>query len=368
MTSSIALTESEKNIVDCLTNRLPWSIARPLILSLGFITGLGKEKTLEKVYASLEALKSNDKIKFDKKILQIKELAFSQFLYGDKAIFSISCGQSDVAKIVDGFEKSWNNNKLKLGIDEVILNEKKIGKVKNNELEVIHFSIENDMAMVLFTTVRTQVIKEKVVPAQVPGYEQYDEIIAKTKIKTQCFDACTIDIKNNRINILIDISGNVSSSESLFPKSVMIRKISDYIGGNLKYTEKDFFPLIDPICSQSNRPFIDVDYKVFDLSFHTVEGTSHKERKSDDAKDLRDDLFNKAGIKAVGGSIGLYRIGIRVSRKNKELNLFDNVELLIPGTLRRYLGGSKNAPVNYAIIKNCITRSDFETLTNLLMA
>ncbi|MDW9214412.1 hypothetical protein SE957_04370 [Escherichia coli] len=83
-------------------------------------------------------------------------------------------------------------------------------------------------------------------------------------------------------------------------------------------------------------------------------------------KDLRDDIFNQEGIKAVG-QIGLYKIGIKISRVNVLLSLDDDLELIIPGSLRRYLGGSSSTSVNYAIINNCLGRDDFERLMSLIV-
>lgn len=360
------LANKEIVLIRCLLNRFPWNVVRPIISSLGLSSGHGKEKTIDKILTAMDDLKSSKPQKFARTIDKINDLLFSQFLYGDKALYSISVDDADLKIIKINIEKEWLGKKQKNKISDVLIDESSLSKTQKNELELLHYSNNKTQSLILFSSVRDQLIRETLPPSTVPGFKDYDEIIAKKKIKKQCFDSCMIDFVSKKINIMIDLSGGISASDSLFPKSVVLRKFSDYLGRNLDYSEKDFFSLIEPICEQTLAPYNSLDYRVFDLSFHTREGTSHKEKKSDSSKDLRDDIFNVAGIKA-SGKIGLYRIGIRIERSNPDLQLYDNLELLIPGTLRRYLSGGKTSPVTYAIINNCITRSDFETLTKFIL-
>lgn len=376
MTNAKVLNAPEINLIKCLTNRLPWNIAKSILSSLGFTLAHGKEKTLVKVLSDFEEIKNKKPQGFAKILKEINEILFTQFLYGDKCIYSISISGSDMDALKNSIKKDWAANHSLTNVHDIILTDAKVKAKSKNKLDLFYYSADKNQAIVLFSTIREQIIKENIAPSSVPGYSNYDEIIAKTKIKKQCFDSCLLDFNKNVINIMIDISGDASPAESLFPKSVVLRKLSEYAGYDFSYNEKDFFPVIEPICDQNKPPYNQIVYKVFDISFHTNEGTSHKERKSDASKDLRNDIFNKAGIKAVG-KIGIYRVGIRVERTNAALQLYDNLELVIPGTLRRFLSGSKITPVNnggktspvtYAIIRNCITRDDFETLTKLIIA
>lgn len=360
------LTSQELALLTCLVRRFPWNIARPLISSLGLDTGHGKEKTLEKILSVMDELKSQKPNKFQTVIDQVNSLLFSQFLYGDKALYSISVDAKVLQILKTGLEGDWSAKNQAVKILDILIDDRALKSKKKNSLDLIYYSSVGHQSLALFSTVREQTIKEVLPPSNVPGFSDYDEIIAKKKIKKQCFDSLIIDFQNNKINILIDISGGVSASDSLFPKSVILRQLFHYAGAQFSSTEKDFFTLIEPICEQKTLPYKSLNYRVFDLSFHTKEGTSHKERKSDSSKDLRDDVFNVAGIKA-SGKIGVYRIGIRIERSNPNLHLYDNLELLIPGTLRRYLSAGKTSPVTYAIINNCITRNDFEAVTKFIL-
>lgn len=360
------LSNQECGLIAFLVRRFPWNIARPIVSSLGLDTGHGKEKTLEKVLDAMNDMKLSKPKKFQEVIDKINELLFSQFLYGDKALYSIEADESILSTIKENLESDWHKKEQGKKVSDILIDTDELSKKKKNVLDLIYYSNYKSQSLVLFSTVREQTIKELLSPSEVVGYKDYDEIIAKKKIKKQCFDSLIIDFKKNKIYILVDISGGVSASESIFPKSVILRKLFNYAEAEFAAVEKDFFSLIEPICEQVTAPYDKLDYRVFDLSFHTREGTSHKEKKSDSSKDLRDDIFNVAGIKA-SGKIGLYRIGIRIERTNPSLQLYDNLELLIPGTLRRYLSAGKTSPVTYAIINNCITRDDFETITKFIL-
>ncbi|MHA7937598.1 hypothetical protein ACX928_04950 [Enterobacter roggenkampii] len=362
----VVLSESELKSILTLTGRFTWNVARPIIASLGLPTGKGREATNDKILESLLDLKIKDKQKFDGVIATVNDLIFGQVVYGEKALFSLTVDSSVIKKLVSSFTHHWNTMTQPSSMAETILDDNQLQSSKKNQPSIINLSTQHTKSVVVFSSVRELVVREKIPPSALASYKQFDEIIAKRKEKRQCFDVCILDTTSNNIHILIDTNGNIIGDNVTFAKSNIIRELYNHVGYNFNSTEKDFYPLIEPIFKQNSLPYSNLSYKVFDLSFLTNEGTTHKEKKNVATKDLRDDLFNKEGIKAVG-SIGLYRIGIRVDRNNPKLQLADNVELIIPGTLRRHLGGSSCSPVNYAILSKCISKDDFETLTKLIL-
>jgi len=360
------LTEAEYKSLSCLFNRLSWPIVKPILSSLGFTLGRGKDATFNKVHTECMDIKDKDPLKLEALINKVNDVLVGQFFYGDKAVFSLTVDAPTMLVLTSNINADWTKNKTALSIDDLLLSDTQLTKATKNNPELVFFSSDAKQAVILFSSVREQVIKEKLPPQSIPQYQGYDEIIAKKKIKRQCFDVCLFDLSNNVINIMIDAPRNVIGESIAFSKSVIVQKLYDYAGGDFTSNEKDFFPLIDSIFEQKTPPFIDNEYQVFELSFYTPEGTTHQEKKKDVNQDLRDDIFNQVGIEAVG-QVGLYKIGIRVSRQNESLLLDDDLELIIPGTLRRYLNGSSGTPVNYAIINNCLGRIDFERLMNLIV-
>lgn len=359
------LTASEITMLKNLMNRINWNVAKPIISSLGFSLGRGKDATFDKVIVELSDLKSHKPLAFLNVISKVREILLGHATYGEKAVFNLTVDATIMSTIEASLKQEWASLNHASSIEDVLLDDSQLlSKTKNNP-ELVNFSGDSASGVALYTSVREQVIKEKIPPSSVPQYQGYDEIIAKRKEKKQCFDLFLFDYTNNTISILIDTSDNALGESLLFSKSVMIRKLYDYAGSQFSMVEKDFFPLIQPIFEQTVAPYLGSNYKVFELSFLTPEGTTHQEKKKDASKDLRHDLFNLEGIRAVG-QIGLYRIGIRISRLKPILQLDDNIELIVPGTLRRFLGGSGTAQVNYAIINNCVGRDDFESLMQLL--
>ncbi|MCK7165408.1 hypothetical protein [Enterobacter cloacae] len=368
MTGSVpvVLSESELKSILTLTERFAWPVARPIIASLGLPTGKGREATNEKILECLIDIKGKDRHKFDDIIATINDLVFGQVVYGEKALFSLAVDNAVIKSLDQKFSFHWNLINQPASLVDTILDDTQLQSTVKNKPELVNYSVQKNQSIVVFSSVRELVVREKIPPSALAQYKQFDEIIAKRKEKRQCFDVCILDSQYNKIHVLIDTNGNIVGDNVTFAKSNIIRELYNEIGYEFKSTEKDFYPLIEPIFKQTTLPYSQLSYKVFDLSFLTYEGTTHKEKKNVATKDLRDDLFNKEGIKAVG-SIGLYRIGIRVERNNPKLQLADNVELIIPGTLRRHLGGSGCSPVNYAILSKCISKGDFETLTKLIL-
>lgn len=366
MTTSapIVLSETELKTILTLTERLSWNVARPIVGALGLPTGKGREATNEKVLESLIELKKIDKIKFDKTLQTVNSVLDGQIMFGEKALFSLTADQKLVESLGKKLSVIWNAAPKTGNLSDTLLDESQVNALTKNEPKIVFCSFGNNVCTILFSSIREQVVREKIPVQTLPQYQNYDEIIAKKKEKKQCYDVCIL--AGDKIHILIDSGGNAIGESILFSKGNIVSELYKINGANFKAVEKDFYPLIEPIFNQSTAPYSNLSYKIFDLSFLTNEGTTHKEKKNTANKDLRDDLFNKEGIKAVG-NIGLYRIGIRVDRNNPRLQLADNIELIIPGTLRRHLGGSGVAPVSYALLSKCICKEDFETLTKLIL-
>ncbi|MBT0719430.1 hypothetical protein HGT71_14365 [Rosenbergiella epipactidis] len=358
------LSDSELKSVLTFTERVSWNIVRPIIASLGLSTGKGRLATNDKILDELSKLKKSNQIEFDKKLKSINDLLDGMIMYGEKALFSLDVDKKVVSSLQKSFTTKWAAMKQKSSLSEEILDKKSISKISKNHPELIYHTQHNNITTVIYSSVRDRIIQEKVPLQKLPQLSGYDEVIAKRKEKRQCFDLCILT--DNRIHILIDIRVDSSGENILFSKSSIVRELYQLYGSNFSAKEKDFYPLIDPIFEQASLPFSQHSYKVFDLSFLTNEGTTHKEKKNSSDKDLRDDLFNKEGIKAVG-KIGLYRIGIRIKRNNPQLLLADNIELIVPGTLRRHLGGSSVSPVSYALLSKCICKDDFETLARMIL-
>lgn len=362
----VVLSEAEMKSILTLITRFPWNVAKPVISALGLARGKGRDATHGKILEELTELKEKNLNKFNDIIRSVNNLIFGQLVYGDKAFFCLSVDNQIISSLTKAMKLKWDLSEKPSVASDVILSEQEINASGKNKINLVHYSESNNQALALFSSVREQKIRERISPKSLPQYSGYEEIIATKKEKHQCFDVCIFNKTNSTISILIDAGINTIGESVLFAKSTVVRELYNIIGAEFASKERDFFPLIEPIFKQDQKPYSTLNYKVFELSFLTPEGTTHKERKTDSTKDLRQDIFNQEGIKAVG-NIGLYRIGIRVERTNPLLQLADNVELTILGTLRRYLGGSSGSPVNFAILSKCISRDDFETLTKLIL-
>lgn len=163
MTGSVpvVLSESELKSILTLTERFTWNVARPIIASLGLPTGRGREATNEKILESLIDLKSKDRQKFDGIMANVNDLILGQVVYGEKAIFSLTVDNSVIKTLNDRFSFQWNlMNQPSLLVDS-ILDDVQLQNAVKNQPELVNYSIQNTQSILVFSSVRELVVREK---------------------------------------------------------------------------------------------------------------------------------------------------------------------------------------------------------------
>lgn len=358
--------ENGLKLVDFALDRMPWGIARAILADSGLPPSRGVIATKSKIREIIDSLSTSNPKKLNDSFNKLQNHVFQHCLYGEKAFFKLKVDSKDNQKLINIIDEVKKQNSNMPPLSNWIMDESLVQIQKKQEPEIIFFSESDSTALILFQSVRNFILHHNVPIQDLPvEYSDYDSVIAKKSIKRQCFDVCKIDLSNNTISLMIDTFGlSVGNNELLARKRILDILQEDYGKCALCYDEVDFFSIIQPLYDQKVAPFTNHQYRVFELSFLTNEGTTHKEKKNDVSKDLRQDLFNQVGIEAVG-DIGLYRIGIKISKNTVTSISNDDIEMIIPGTLKRYLKSSMS-PVNYVIINKCINRSDFESLERLI--
>ena len=87
---------------------------------------------------------------------------------------------------------------------------------------------------------------------------------------------------------------------------------------------------------------------------------THHEKMRSLQKDLRDEVFHKAGLGEVK-SIDVFRIAVRKNKLIKEIPY--ESELYLPGTVRM-MNGALSSPLKHAVISNCIYGNDYRELVD----
>ncbi|MEY0579794.1 hypothetical protein [Providencia manganoxydans] len=375
MSIQVALTQNNAvlinieeglKIIDFALDRMPWSISKALLSDSGFSLSRGVVATKRKIREQVDTLSSSRPQKLNDSFHKLQNHVFQHCLYGEKAFFQLNVDEKDNHKLISIIDDIKTTTDNTLPLSKWIMDDANIQNAKKQAPEIIYVSEDKNTLLILFQSVRNFTLHQDVpIKDLPPEYSDYDSVVAKKNVKRQCFDVCKIDIENNTISLMIDTFGlRIGNNELLAKKRILDLLQTEHAKSKLLYEDVDFFSIIQPLYDQNVAPFINQNYRVFELSFLTNEGTTHKEKKKDLSKDLRDDLFNQVGIQAVG-DIGLYRIGVKISKDSLVSITTDDIEMIIPGTLKRYLKSSMS-PVNYVIMNKCVSRTDFEALEKLI--
>jgi hypothetical protein len=186
---------------------------------------------------------------------------------------------------------------------------------------------------------------------------QIDEIIVVSKKLIQSFDNVIIKPDENRLEIHIDISNQLSTDDLLRAIKVNVTKINELLESipsvdRLK-DPKNFFPCIAALYDEP-------DGYIHQLGHATGTASIKDEKMRGKGKDLRTELFHEKGLKAIGGCSDYYSI-----TKGWDTDSLGSPQLTIAG--RYAQAGSSEASITYAIIDGCNCKEDFEMVLGKLI-
>lgn len=92
----------------------------------------------------------------------VNDLILGQVVYGEKAIFSLTVDNSVIKTLNDRFSFQWNlMNQPSLLVDS-ILDDVQLQNAVKNQPELVNYSIQNTQSILVFSSVRELVVREKI--------------------------------------------------------------------------------------------------------------------------------------------------------------------------------------------------------------
>jgi hypothetical protein len=196
--------------------------------------------------------------------------------------------------------------------------------------------------------------------------ENFDEVVTVKRYVRQLYDVVILHQDKNFVELRIDVGEGLSMSDRQSSFAQIIKefnKIAQSASGiNIALKEEfNFFSLLDLLYNSQEG-------KVGEISFTTDEGSIKHEKMRRTDFDLRDEIYHKAGKKAVVDQdqrINIYRVAI-LWKYSIDDDIETQPELLIPGQVQ--LLHQQHPVLNEIIIKNCSGLEDYDFVFSKIMS
>lgn len=338
--------------------RMPWKVLQAILKAADLPVSKGVELTLQKL---LGLIKDN-KFTFGAE-QQLLSLYIEHLKFGDKTVMFDSICSDTIQILFD------NISDITIDIDPVEINypyrDKETDSMLNAKHQLVEVADIDDCIYFYFASLKSLTEKITVdnnylesLNARFEFPSNIYDVTAKRKCELRYYDLVCINKLNKSIEYRLDTSGGLPSAEldDLFGelKRAFIEKIRTLTPlkkpKELGLETRNLFKFVNPLYALSTD-------RVCELGFQ-VGAVTHNERMRSLQKDLRNEVFHKAGLDEVK-SIDVFRIAVRKCKKIK--NVSYESELYLPGTVRMMDGAY---PLRHAVISNCIYGSDYRELVD----
>ena len=362
--------EIEK-LFDSLEKRVPFRAFADFYRTLNLQPGRSFGMTKEKFKKEFE--KASEKSK--KGYYQIlKDLLVNYIHYGDKSVRFYPIEQDQAHSLYTSLKnKSLEENSIFSERFPFLLDDDEL-RTEVDRISLISVDVEKEGVELLFGSSRHYTWHKQL---ELGSYIRSDklsefdldddlEMTVKTKKYRQFYDTVYLDLKNNIIQIRLDWSGHLKTSENhtyLSHLSCYVEKLfCEILGTGFKLPEPvDFFPVVGKLY---NDRFVGL---VCELGYRVDSGSVKLDKwRETEPKDLRLENFHSAGVDAVKGNISPYRIAItwRDMPSGKPLS---KPELCVYGTIQCLGHSTRKYPVENALIVNCSNKEEFNYLNHVLL-
>lgn len=346
-----------------LFSRMAWEHqCKPLLNMNEIKTGLGTERSLDKLFTSFESEQ------YAKTFIELYKPYYKQVLLAGNRTLKIY--QLDTNKFQQ-VKAAYSSIVVEDGIDKnffpYYVDDDNIHHL-GNETKLTAISIVYEKIYFYFSTNRS--ITERIdLNSSVFGDNQeivdflgnYSKVIAFTDKSRQYIDIVCLNEADNTIELRLDTSSTVAKKDVdlLFRgvQEAFIKLIQEELDFVLFNQAINFFPLIDSLYSNESC-------RVVELSFTTDDGYIHHERDRNSSKsgDIRNGEFHKGGVEKC--DINPYRISARWTGSfTDDLNY--EYEISLNSSVRE-LSKPDAGLLQYAIIAMCPSEKDLDSLLAIL--
>ncbi|EMS8797296.1 hypothetical protein ACTLKO_004626 [Enterobacter ludwigii] len=354
-----ALSEQEQSAIFLFAMRGNWEFIRDFLKhhSLDNLMSNSRRATYEKLNISFNELKDKNKAAFELVFKEIKDYALSILTISNKAIYSINLQQKDIDALLNSINSDPQDNAL----DIVDRSEDFSGQKRNS----CWIDYEN-CKVCFFPSVKEANKKTSLDPKKHPGMEGFDSLYGYELVKNQYID-CLL-LTHDKAFMLVDVIDDDSHEYCKQSYDILLPKIKLEI---LKHTQissistKDIFNSIGLICVQDTAPYNKANYSVHEINFITPELSRYTAKKSPNKPDIRNDTFNKDGLKNNIQSLIFYKVSFNIDKTHPIVGFKYKVIVSIPGTYSK--AAHAKGKTDYFLSTNFLSMSDFRTIEPLIL-
>lgn len=352
-----------KSLARSMLYRMAWEQqCKPLLHLNSISTGLGTERTLDKLFGKF------DQEDYAQKFVELYDSYYLQaLLAGNRTIKVFQLSEEKFEAVLNAYSnvspvKAVDTEFFPYYVDEERADELGKDTKLTNVMQVYeknYFFFSTNRSVTEKNDLDSSVYGDS--PEIVEFLEKFSKVTAFTDQSRQYIDIVCLNAKDNTIELRLDTSSAVAAKDiSLLFRSVQeafVDLIPDRLDFALFIDSMNFFPLIKGIYDST-------DCRVVELSFTTDDGYIHHERDRSGSKggDVRTGEFHKGGVEKC--EINPYRISARWTNSfTAELKY--EYEMSLNASVRE-LSETRGGRLTHAVVSMCPCEEDLDAMLSIL--
>lgn len=341
-------------LLEALNDRVPFRIARRLLVASGFPTGHGWDNVTEKLKEADAAAKANDQA--------LLSLYIGALAVAEKRISIYDIGQGAATTLSASMSKQLSDDAASpLSASYPLpLSRSNLDKLKSIEPVVVGKVAYGLGDIFIVSYVKEARFRVAISPSQVnaAGGMKFSEVYGIRVERTQTFDAVILPTSGSRVFLLTDVLANKSQEATRDSVSRVAGFMKSKFKVDLKAKRVNLFPAVAKF-------YLDAKADVVRLDHTTTDGQAITEFTKGGQRCVRTGDFHKGGMGAVNG--GTDAFGIEVAWDVKSSGNIDNrVELSLVGSSS--LAFDLNPVLDFALISKAGTLEELAVITQSLDA
>lgn len=352
-----------KSLSRSLLYRVAWeSQCKPLLHLNSIKTGLGTERTLDKLFGSF------DNEEYAQKFIELYDGYYMQsLLAGNRTIKVFQLSEEKFETIQNAYAGATPTEGVDTEFFPYYIDEERADELgRDTKLtkvmqvyEKTYFFFSTNRSITEKNDLNANVYGDN--PEIVEFLKKFSKVTAFTEQSRQYIDIVCLNAKDNTIELRLDTSSAVAAKDiSLLFRSVQEAFI-DLVPERLDFAvfvdSRNFFPLVKGLCASEAC-------RVVELSFTTDDGYIHHERDRNGSRggDVRTGEFHKGGVEKC--EINPYRISARW-KGSFTAELEYEYEMSLNASVRE-LSETGGGHLSHAIVSMCPCEKDLDALLDIL--
>ncbi len=331
----------KSKLLGSLEERVPFRIARRILVASGFPSGQGWDAIKEKLSQPSVAAKAD----FE----ELDDLYRQTLISTEKAVRVFDLSAAGKSKLQNALEDRLTKDSSESFTDDYpyCVSNDILTEFDPSKLIVVGKEEIDDAVWYLLSSIH--VIRSRIeIPLEnLTGLsdQQFDEVYGIHVERKQSFDAVRLPKDGNRIFVLVDEAAYATADQVRGAFSKVRKLVKDGASSDLLKKPRNLFPLIDKL-------YDDDDLDVIEFNHTSTDTSMRHEKMRGRTLCLRQADFHKSGMEGVGGKTDAFGIGVGWD--------FDSVGRIPAKPELRILGGysithEKTPKIKAAHIGKCAT-------------